>query len=231
MSGAPGLPHPRPGGERRERPQPCRLPWPPQPRTAHVAGARSLFCPGPARLIASKMRKKEKRNVAGGHGAVGPASVRLRRCISCLPSLTQTLLCPRQSVHPLHSLPGSLPSTRALDKPDIWHGWTQCASAGKLSRTRQRCATGSPSFSMKGAPRCHLPPALLPSPREQLPPALGPHRAGPTTDIFPCTKAWQLPLQKATSPQTRSVARFFLLLLTSSLPPLLPRPPRCSRGA
>lgn len=93
---------------------------------------------------------------------VGLASVQLKHSISCLPSLTQTSLCPRQSVHPRRSLAESLPSTGALEQPDIWQGWTQCAAVGRLGRTRQRCAPGSPSLGMKGAPRCHLPPAPLP---------------------------------------------------------------------
>lgn len=209
------------------------LPWPPQFHTAHTAGAQSLFSPGPARLIASKMHKKEKRNVAGGQGAVGLAGVQLRHSISCLPSLMQTSLCPRQSVHPLPSLPGSLPSTRALDEPDIWHGWTQCASAGEPGRTRQRCAASSPSFGMKGAPRCRLPPAPLPSLWEQLPLSPGPHRSGPMTDIFPCTEARQLPLQKAALPQMCSVSRFSLLLIPvppAAAPPATSLLEGCLRG-
>lgn len=152
---------------------------------------------------------------------MGLASVQLRRSISCLPSLMQTSLCPRQSVHPLPSLPGSLPSTRALDEPDIWHGWTQCESAGELSRTRQRCAATSPSLGMKGAPRCRLPAAPLPSPWEQLPPAPAPHRSSPMTDIFPCTEARKLPLPKPALPQMHSVT-WFSLLPTPVLPTTAP---------
>lgn len=56
---------------------------PPQPRTAHTAGARSPFLSGPAPLIASKMHKNEKKKSHWGCAAAGLASVQLRRSISC----------------------------------------------------------------------------------------------------------------------------------------------------
>lgn len=149
---------------------------PPQPRTAHTAGARSPFLSGPAPLIASKMHKKEKKKSHWGCAAAGLASVQLRRSISCLPSLMQTSLCPRQSVHPQPSLPRSLPSTRALSEPDIWHGWTQCA-AGQGSAVQ-------PLPQHERCPPVPSPPAPLPSSWGQLPwhPEL-------TTDTFQRTAA------------------------------------------
>lgn len=133
--------------------------------------------------------RKKKRNVAEGCSALGLARFQLRRSISCLPSLTQTSLCPRQSVHPPHSLPGSLPRPEPLTSQTSGTAGHNARLQGQLGRTRQRCAAASLSPAMKGAPQCRLPPAPLPSPRQQLPPAPGSHRASPVLDIFPCTKA------------------------------------------
>lgn len=189
----------------------------------------SRSCPA----FASKMHKKEKSNVAEGRSALGLARFQLRRSISCLPLLTQTLLCPRQSVHPPHSLPGSLPRPEPLTSHTSGTAGHNARLQGELGRTRQRCAAASLSLAMKGAPQCRLPPAPLPSPREQLPPAPGSHRAGPVLDIFPCTKAPQLPLHRTALSQTLSVPRFSFLLPNTvpSLPLPLLQPPCSSRNA
>lgn len=186
----------------------------------------SRSCPA----FASKMHKKEKSNVAEGRSALGLARFQLRRSISCLPLLTQTSLCPRQSVHPPHSLPGSLPRPEPLTSQTSGTAGHNARLQGQLGRTRQRCAPASLSPAMKGAPQCRLPPAPLPSPRQQLPPAPGSHRASP---CWTFSHAPKLVLHRAALSQTPSVSRFSLLFPNTvpSLPLLLLQPPCSSRNA
>lgn len=158
------------------------------------------------------MHKKEKSNVAEGRSALGLARFQLRRSISCLPLLTQTSLCPRQSVHPPHSLPGSLPRPEPLTSHTSGTAGHNARLQGELGRTRQRCAAASLSLAMKGAPQCRLPPAPLPSPREQLPPAPGSHRAGPV----------HFPMHQSSSAPTAQSS-----LVTNTLcPSVFPSPPK-----
>lgn len=86
----------------------------------------------------------------------------------------------------------------ARSPPPLRHlaGQGTMRGCGRLARTRLRCAASSPSLAMKGAPRCHLPPAPLPSSslwHQDLTP-LAPRWA------FPCNQAWQLPMRPAALP-------------------------------
>lgn len=169
----------------------------------------SRSCPA----FASKMHKKEKGNVAEGRSTLGLARFQLRRSISCLPLLRQTSLCPRQSVHP----PWVPASTRALDEPDIWHGRTQCASAGRAWPDKAALCGRLPVPCHERCPPVPSPLGSTAQPEAAAPSGTGISPRQPRAGRFPMR-------QSSSAPAAQSS------LVTNALrPSVLPSPPKhCS---